>query len=174
MLNYCVLTYSARAKIASSVSLPVGTSCFCGRRKPCSPVSRNSTPYENLMPSSSYVQSTLPPLALSVIYKCPCLNNLRQTFIPLYYFNLISIFKLIELFKSENRNVLIKLCKFIELAFNHSNSLISRQVQQKVKIYSQIILCFVLLLYQYVLFIYWVFIVSVYSVTLCLWVFFFV
>ena len=36
------------------------------------------------------------------------------------------MFKLIELLKSENRYVLIKLCKFIKLAFNHRNSLISR------------------------------------------------
>jgi len=38
----------------------------------------------------------------------------------------IRVFKLIELLKSENRNVLFKLCKFIKLAFNHRNSLISR------------------------------------------------
>jgi len=36
------------------------------------------------------------------------------------------MFELIELLKSENMNVLIKLCKFIKLAFNLWNSLISR------------------------------------------------
>ena len=48
-------------------------------------------------------------------------HMLRQTFIPIYYYNIISMFKLIDLLKSENRNVLIKLCKFIKLAFNHRN-----------------------------------------------------
>ena len=38
----------------------------------------------------------------------------------------MSMFKLIELLKSENRNVLNKLCKFIKLAFNHRSSLINR------------------------------------------------
>ena len=63
---------------------------------------------------------------LHLLLKCPCLNNLRQTFIPRYYYNRISMFKLIELLKSENRYVLIKLCKFIKLPFNHRNSLINR------------------------------------------------
>jgi len=58
--------------------------------------------------------------------KCPCLNDLRQTFIPGYQYNIMSMFKLIELLKSENWNVLNKLCKFIKLAFNHRNSLINR------------------------------------------------
>ena len=48
---------------------------------------------------------------LHLLLKCPCLNNLIQTFIPRYYYNRISMFKLIELLKSENRNVLIKLFK---------------------------------------------------------------
>ena len=63
---------------------------------------------------------------LHLLLKCPCLNNLRHTFIPRYHYNRISMFKRIELLKSENRNVLIKLCKFIKLAFKHRNSLISR------------------------------------------------
>ena len=54
-----------------------------------------------------------------LLLKFPC-------FIPRYYYNRISIFILIELLKSENRNALIKLCKVIKLAFNHRNSLISR------------------------------------------------
>ena len=62
---------------------------------------------------------------LHLILKCPYLNNLRQTFISRYYYNRISMFKLIELLKSENRYVLIKLCKFIKLPFNHRNSLIN-------------------------------------------------
>mgnify|MGYP000078380843 CR=1 FL=1 len=62
---------------------------------------------------------------LNLLLKCPCLNDLRQTFIPRYYLNRISMFKLIALLKSENRNVLIKLCKFTKLAFNHRNSIIS-------------------------------------------------
>mgnify|MGYP000398046175 FL=1 len=39
------------------------------------------------------------------------------------------MFKLIELLKSESRNVPFKLCKSIKLAFNHRNSLISRIVE---------------------------------------------
>jgi len=38
------------------------------------------------------------------------------------------MFKLIELLKSENKNVLNQLCTFIKLAFNRSNSLISRYI----------------------------------------------
>jgi len=34
------------------------------------------------------------------------------------------MFELVELFKYENRKVLIKLCKCIKLAFNYRNSLI--------------------------------------------------
>ena len=40
------------------------------------------------------------------------------------------MFKLIELLKSESRNVPFKLCKSIKLAFNHRNSLISRIVER--------------------------------------------
>jgi len=43
---------------------------------------------------------------LHLLLKCPCLNELRQKkFIPRYY-NRICLFKLIELLKSDNRNVL--------------------------------------------------------------------
>ena len=35
------------------------------------------------------------------------------------------MFKLIEVLKSENKNSLIKLCKFIKLAFNPRKSLIN-------------------------------------------------
>ena len=52
---------------------------------------------------------------LHLLLKCPCLNNLRNTFIPTYYYNRISMFKLIELLKSENSYVLNKLCKFIKI-----------------------------------------------------------
>ena len=41
------------------------------------------------------------------------------------FVNIISMFKLIQLLKTGNRNLLIKLCKFIKLAFNHRNLLIS-------------------------------------------------
>ena len=51
---------------------------------------------------------------LQLLLKCLCLNDFRQTFNPRYYYNIISMFKLIELLKSEHRNVLIKLCKFIK------------------------------------------------------------
>ena len=54
--------------------------------------------------------------------KCPYLNDLRETFIPRYWYNIISMFKLIEMFKSENSYVLIKNCKFIKNALNHRNS----------------------------------------------------
>ena len=47
------------------------------------------------------------------LLKCSCLNDLRQTFIPIYYYNRIGMFKLIELLKSENRNILTTSCKFI-------------------------------------------------------------
>jgi len=45
----------------------------------------------------------------------PLLNDLRKTFMPRYYYNIIKMFKLVEWLKSENRNVLIKCCKFIKL-----------------------------------------------------------
>ena len=59
---------------------------------------------------------------LHLLLKCPCLNNLRLTFIPRYHCNRISMFKLIELLKSENRNVFVKIGKFIKLAFNRRTS----------------------------------------------------
>jgi len=37
---------------------------------------------------------------LNLLLKCPCLNNVRQTLIPRYYYNIISMFKLIELLKN--------------------------------------------------------------------------
>jgi len=46
------------------------------------------------------------------------------------------MFKLIELLKSENRNVLIKVCKFIKLAFNHMNSLIAVRYSRKLNIFA--------------------------------------
>ena len=49
---------------------------------------------------------------LHLLLKFPC-------FIPRYYYNRISIFKLIDLLKSENRNALIKLCKVIKLIGIH-------------------------------------------------------
>ena len=70
----------------------------------------------------------VPTAALELLYlgtATGMLNDLRQTFIPRYYYIRITILKLIEMLKSENRNVLIKLIKFIKLAFNHRNSLIS-------------------------------------------------
>jgi len=45
----------------------------------------------------------------------PLLNDLRKTFMPRYYYNIIRMFKLVEWLKSENRNVLIKCCNFIKL-----------------------------------------------------------
>ena len=59
---------------------------------------------------------------LHLLLNCPCSNDLRQTFIPGYYYSRISMFKLMELLKSENRNVLVKICKFIKLAFNRRTS----------------------------------------------------
>jgi len=72
--------------------------------------------------------------------------------------------------KSDNRTVLIKLCKFIKLAFNHRNSLITKLGILESKRYVQLILCFVFILVCMV-YIYWVFLVSVYRVTLCLYMF---
>ena len=37
---------------------------------------------------------------LNLLLKCHCLNNLRLTLIPRYYYNIISMFKLIELLKN--------------------------------------------------------------------------
>ena len=42
---------------------------------------------------------------LHLLFKCPCLNGLRQPFITRYYYNRISMFSFLELLKSENRNV---------------------------------------------------------------------
>ena len=53
---------------------------------------------------------------LYLLLKCPWLHNLRQTVIPKYYYSIISMFKPIELLKSENKNGLTKLCIFIKLA----------------------------------------------------------
>ena len=62
---------------------------------------------------------------LHLLLNYHCLTNSSHISIPRYYYYRNSMFKLIELLKSENRNVL---CKFIKLAFNHRNSLISRYV----------------------------------------------
>jgi len=81
--------------------------------------------------------------------------------------------KLIELLKSEKRNVLIKLCKFIKLAFNHRNSSIcrySRIYSRKLNIFAVHPLFCDVVIYVCIVYIDWVFIVSVYSVTLCLYV----
>ena len=98
---------------------------------------------------------------LHLLLKFPC-------FIPRYYYNRISIFKLIDLLKSENRNALIKLCKVIKLAFNHRNPLISRY-SSTLNIFVHPLFCDVVI-YVCMVDIYWVFIVSVYSVTLCVYV----
>jgi len=58
---------------------------------------------------------------LHLLLLCPCLDDVRQTVIPGHYYNRISMFKLLDLLKSENKNVTNKKIKFIKLAFNRMN-----------------------------------------------------
>ena len=50
------------------------------------------------------------------LLKCSCLNNLRYTISPRYYFNIISMFKLIELLVRKNeyfRSFIFHRCCYI-------------------------------------------------------------
>jgi len=72
------------------------------------------------------------------------------------------MFKLYRIvLKSDNKNVLVKLCKFIKLLTVGSHKLAIRY-SRKLNIFA--VLCFVLLLYKYVLFIYIGYLLSVYIV----------
>ena len=64
------------------------------------------------------------------------------------------MFKLVELLKSENRNVLIKLCKFINLAFNHRNALIRKKLNIFAAAHSLFCVVIILICIVYILGIY--------------------
>lgn len=59
------------------------------------------------------------------LFKCPCFNDLRTTFIPRYFLFRQSMFKFLQLLQSQNKTILIKVCKYIKLAFARRNSIMS-------------------------------------------------
>ena len=63
---------------------------------------------------------------LHFLCKCPCFDDLRCTYIKRYFYTKTNMYKLIELLKCDDRSTLIKLCKFIKLAFNRRNAIVNR------------------------------------------------
>lgn len=49
--------------------------------------------------------------------KCPCFHDIKKVYIDKHYYNKPNIYKLTKLLKVEDENTLIKLRKFIKLAF---------------------------------------------------------
>ena len=63
---------------------------------------------------------------LHFLCKCPCFDDLRRTYIKRYFYTRTNMYKLIELLKCDDRSTLVKLCKFIKLAFNRRNAIVNR------------------------------------------------
>lgn len=56
---------------------------------------------------------------------CPAFKELQSQYIKKYYYTRPSMFKFIELLRTTNKQILIKLSKYIILASNARNSLLS-------------------------------------------------
>ena len=57
--------------------------------------------------------------------KCPVYDSIRKELIKPYYCRRPSVFKFVELMRSENKTILRNLSKFIVQAFDLRNSLIN-------------------------------------------------
>ena len=54
---------------------------------------------------------------------CPCFSNIRKKYIKKHYYVRPSMFKFIELLKTENKSVLIKLAKYIKESLEIRNKI---------------------------------------------------